>query len=56
MAGLGLDAAVVDDTRRQRKHRFGWLAYAAASLGHLRGAPHQFTVRLDGGEVLYRPA
>ena len=56
MAGLGLDAAVVDATRRQRKHRFGWLAYAAASLGHLRGAPHQFTVRLDGGEVLYRPA
>lgn len=56
MAGLGLDAAVVDATRRHRKHRFGWLAYAGASLGHLRGAPHQFTVRLDGGEVLYRPA
>ncbi len=39
MAGLGLDAAVVDATRRHRKHRFGWLAYAGASLGHLRGAP-----------------
>jgi diacylglycerol kinase family enzyme len=56
MAGIGLDAAVVDATRRHRKLRFGWLAYAGAGLGHLHGAPNHFTVRLDGAQVLHRPA
>ncbi len=56
MAGIGLDAAVVGATQRQRKLRFGWLAYAGAGLGHLHGTPNHFTVRLDGAEVLHRPA
>ena len=36
MAGIGLDAAVVSATRRLRKLRLGWLAYAEAGLGHLQ--------------------
>ena len=56
MAGIGLDAAVVSATRRLRKLRLGWLAYAEAGLSHLHGAPHHFTVRLDGGQTLHRRA
>ena len=56
MAGIGLDAAVVSATRRLRKLRLGWLAYAEAGLGHLHGAPHQFTIRLDGERTLHRQA
>jgi YegS/Rv2252/BmrU family lipid kinase len=56
MAGIGLDAAVVDATRRLLKLRLGWLAYAEAGVAHLRGRPHRFTVRLDGGPPLERRA
>jgi YegS/Rv2252/BmrU family lipid kinase len=56
MAGIGLDAAVVDATRQLLKLRLGWLAYAEAGLAHLHGRPNQFTVCLDGGEPLERRA
>src|ERR1700760_2411522 len=56
MAGIGLDAAVVEATRRLLKLRLGWIAYAEAGLNHLSGAPSQFTVRLDGGAPLHRSA
>ena len=56
MAGIGLDAAVVEATRRLLKLRLGWIAYAEAGLNHLSGAPSQFTVRLDGGPPLHRAA
>jgi YegS/Rv2252/BmrU family lipid kinase len=56
MAGIGLDATVVDATRRLLKLRLGWIAYAEAGLGHLQGQPHRFTIRLDGGEPLERHA
>ena len=56
MTGIGLDAAVVDATRRLLKSRLGWLAYAGAGLAHLHGRPNRFTVRLDGGEPLERHA
>jgi diacylglycerol kinase family enzyme len=56
MAGIGLDAAVVEATRRLLKLRLGWIAYAEAALGHLHGAPSDFTVRLDGGPPLHRAA
>jgi diacylglycerol kinase family enzyme len=56
MAGIGLDAAVVEATRRLLKLRLGWIAYAEAGLGHLHGAPSDFTVRLDGGPPLHRAA
>ena len=61
MAGIGLDAAVVEGTRRLLKLRLrwvglGWVAYAQAGLGHLSGAPSQFTIRLDHGPPLRRAA
>ena len=56
MAGIGLDATVVDATHRLRKLRWGWLAYAQAGLGHLHGAPNHFTIRLDGAQALHRRA
>jgi YegS/Rv2252/BmrU family lipid kinase len=56
MAGIGLDAAVVDATRRLLKLRLGWIAYAEAGLAHLQGQPHRFTVRLDGGPPMERRA
>src|ERR1700744_6097063 len=49
MAGIGLDAAVVEATRRMLKVHLGWVASAEAGLSHLHGQPTQFTVRLDGG-------
>jgi diacylglycerol kinase family enzyme len=56
MAGIGLDAAVVEATRRLLKLRLGWIAYAEAGLAHLHGAPSEFTVRLDDGPPLHRAA
>ena len=56
MAGIGLDAAVVEATQRLLKVRLGWVAYAHAGLSHLHGRPSEFTVRLDGGEPLQRAA
>jgi YegS/Rv2252/BmrU family lipid kinase len=56
MAGIGVDAAVVDATRRLLKPRLGWLAYAEAGLARLHGQLNRFTVRLDGGEPLERYA
>ena len=52
MAGIGLDAAVVQATPAQLKKRLGWLSYAVAALSSLHGQPHSFEVRLDGGEPL----
>lgn len=56
MAGIGLDAAVVAAAGEQLKRRLGWAAYAAAGMGKLAMAPHEFTVRLDEAEPLRRRA
>src|ERR1700760_1542428 len=56
MAGIGLDAAVVEATRRMLKVRLGWVAYAHAGLPHLLGAPSEFTITMDGGPPLHRAA
>lgn len=56
MAGMGVDAAVVDATPRLLKERFGWLAYAVTGIVHLPGRSAGFTVRMDGGEPLTRNA
>jgi diacylglycerol kinase family enzyme len=56
MAGIGLDAAVVEATRGLLKLRLGWVAYAHAGLAHLHGPPTEFIVRLDGGPPLRREA
>ena len=56
MAGMGLDAAVVQATPALLKEHLGWLGYAVAGLSCLHGQPHEFEVRLDGGEPLSRRA
>jgi len=56
MAGIGLDAAVVEATQGLLKLRLGWVAYAHAGLAHLHGPPSEFTIRLDGGPPLLRAA
>ncbi len=45
MAGLGFDAAVMDDAPEGLKETVGWGAYVLAGLRNLRGEP--FDVRLD---------
>jgi diacylglycerol kinase family enzyme len=56
MAGIGLDAAVVEATREQLKRRFGWVAYAVSGVTRLSLPPRDFTVRLDAAEPLRRRA
>ena len=56
MAGIGLDAAVVDGTPDLLKRHLGWLAYAAGGVTRLTGRRRVFTVRLDGGPPLIRLA
>jgi undecaprenyl-diphosphatase len=56
MAGIGLDAAVVDGTPDLLKRHLGWLAYAAGGVTRLAGHHRIFAVRLDGGPPLTRRA
>ena len=56
MAGIGLDAAVVDAAGEQLKRRLGWVAYAVSGVTRLSLPPHDFTVRLDDAEPLRRRA
>jgi diacylglycerol kinase family enzyme len=56
MAGIGLDAAVVDSTPDLLKRRLGWTAYAAGGVIRLAGQRRTFHVRLDGGPPLTRLA
>ncbi|WP_218220953.1 diacylglycerol kinase family protein [Nesterenkonia sp. Act20] len=51
IAGGGLDAEVMGDTREALKQRAGWLAYGEAGLRHIMGARSSVTVQLDGGEA-----
>ncbi len=56
MAGIGLDAAVVEAAREQLKRRLGWVAYAVSGATRLSLPPHDFTVCLDGAGPLRRRA
>jgi YegS/Rv2252/BmrU family lipid kinase len=56
MAGLGLDAKMLDSTSEPAKARFGWAAYAASVLAHLRDQPMRVSLRADGGPPLRRRA
>jgi YegS/Rv2252/BmrU family lipid kinase len=49
MAGLGLDARMLDDTSEPLKKRLGWLAYALTAVRHLGDRPMKVAVRADGG-------
>ncbi|MDP5226976.1 MULTISPECIES: diacylglycerol kinase family protein [Arthrobacter] len=48
MAGIGMDAEVLVDTRDDLKKSIGWLAYTAAGLRHLGGRRKSVTISLDG--------
>lgn len=49
MAGLGLDARMLDSTSEPLKKRLGWLAYAISAARHLGDRPIRVTVGADGG-------
>jgi diacylglycerol kinase family enzyme len=49
MAGLGLDAQMLNGTSEPAKKRLGWLAYAISAVRHLRDRPMRVTVSADGG-------
>ena len=50
IAGGGLDAEVMGDTRDDLKERAGWLAYGEAGIRHIMGARRNVTISLDGEE------
>jgi YegS/Rv2252/BmrU family lipid kinase len=49
MAGLGLDARMLDGTSDPLKKRLGWFAYAISAIRHLGDRPMRVTVSVDGG-------
>ena len=49
MAGLGLDARMLDGTSDPLKKRLGWFAYAISAIRHLGDRPMRVTVSADGG-------
>jgi YegS/Rv2252/BmrU family lipid kinase len=56
MAGLGLDAKMLDSTSELLKGRLGSAAYAVSALRHLRDGPVRVRLRTDGGPPLRRRA
>lgn len=50
IAGGGLDAEVMGDTRDDLKERAGWLAYGEAGARHIMGARRNVTISLDDEE------
>jgi YegS/Rv2252/BmrU family lipid kinase len=49
MAGLGLDARMLDGASEPLKERLGWLAYAISAVRHLGDRPMRVTVSADDG-------
>jgi YegS/Rv2252/BmrU family lipid kinase len=49
MAGLGLDARMLDGTSEPLKKRLGWLAYAISAVRHLGDRPMRVAISADGG-------
>lgn len=47
IAGLGLDAEVMNDTNSKLKESVGWLAYSEAGLRHLAGPRKKVSIALD---------
>lgn len=48
MAGVGADAAIMQDTDEHLKRQIGSLAYFAAGVNHIKAAPMRATMSLDG--------
>ncbi|NKX52913.1 diacylglycerol kinase family lipid kinase, partial [Arthrobacter deserti] len=51
IAGIGLDAEVLADTKDELKRRWGWMAYSEAGMRHLprRHKRKRVPVSMDGG-------
>ncbi len=56
MAGLGLDAAIMDGAPDALKARLGWTAYVLAGARHLRYPATRFDISIDGAEPVRRRA
>lgn len=56
MAGLGLDAAIMDAAPDELKARIGWTAYVVAGAKHLRYPAVRVDISVDGGEPIRRRA
>ncbi|UVJ39710.1 diacylglycerol kinase family protein [Arthrobacter sp. CJ23] len=49
IAGMGLDAEVVGDTKEDLKKTVGWLAYTEAGVRHLPGRRKKVAITMDDG-------
>ncbi|WP_104109845.1 MULTISPECIES: diacylglycerol kinase family protein [unclassified Arthrobacter] len=47
IAGLGMDADVMNDTNSKLKEHVGWLAYSEAGLRHMAGRRKKVSITLD---------
>jgi YegS/Rv2252/BmrU family lipid kinase len=56
MAGLGIDAKMLDSTSEEAKRRWGYVAYVLGALRHLRDQPMHVKIRTDAGPVRRRRA
>jgi diacylglycerol kinase (ATP) len=56
MAGMGFDAALLDDASTTLKAKIGPLAYVLSALGHLRDHRMHVTIRLDDRPPVRRRA
>lgn len=56
MAGLGLDAAIMDGAHDALKKRLGWPAYVVAGAKHLRYPAVRVDISVDGGDPVRRRA
>jgi diacylglycerol kinase family enzyme len=56
MAGMGLDAAIMEGAPDAMKRRMGWSAYVVAGMRHLRYPAIRVTISVDGAEPVHRRA
>ncbi|MEJ7629553.1 MAG: diacylglycerol kinase family protein [Nocardioidaceae bacterium] len=56
MAGMGLDAAIMDGAPDALKRRMGWSAYVVAGMRHLRYPAVRVAISVDGAEPVHRRA
>jgi diacylglycerol kinase family enzyme len=56
MAGLGLDAAIIDDARPELKKLFGWPAYILSAIKNINHPVIKVSITVDDGPKLQRRA
>jgi len=56
MAGLGLDAAIVDDTGDKLKRQVGWMAYVVAGMRHISFPAVEVELTVDDRPPVVRKA